>query len=52
MIPMDDKETVMIPKIEYECLLKANEWLDCLEAAGVDSWEGIEYAQEMLEEKT
>jgi hypothetical protein len=26
-------------------------WLQCLNMAGVDNWEGTEYAQEMFEEK-
>jgi hypothetical protein len=25
-------------------------WLRCLEGAGVDNWEGVEYAQEQFEE--
>ena len=25
-------------------------WLDCLEAAGVDNWEGIDYAHELYKE--
>jgi len=24
------------------------DWLDCLEAAGVDNWQGIDVAQEMM----
>ena len=26
-------------------------WLHCLEAAGVDNWEGVDYAQEMMEDE-
>jgi hypothetical protein len=44
-------ETVTIPKIEYKNLLEESKWLMCLEAAGLDSWEGIEDAQEMMEEQ-
>jgi hypothetical protein len=44
-------ETVTIPKAEYKELLEESKWLMCLEAAGVDSWEGVEYAQEMMEEQ-
>ena len=28
------------------------EWLACLEAAGVDNWQGIEEAQRMFKEET
>ena len=35
---------------EYEQLKKDQEWLRCLEAAGVDNWSGYDYAHEMLEE--
>lgn len=41
-------EMVMIPKAEYEKLLKRDEWLDCLEQAGVDNWSGIDYAHELM----
>ena len=27
-------------------------WLRCLEEAGVDNWQGIEYAQELYLERT
>lgn len=37
-------ETVTIKKSEYERLLKDSDWLSCLEAAGVDNWEGMEEA--------
>ena len=43
-------ETVTISKIEYERLLERDEWLDCLEAAGVDNWEGIDEAFIIREE--
>ncbi len=33
-------ETVTIPKSEYDALLKRDEFLSCLEAAGVDNWSG------------
>ena len=46
----DKKEMVTITKTEYERLLKKERWLECLEAAGVDNWSGIEYAYEILQE--
>lgn len=49
---MTDEESVTIPKKKYEELLEAYDWLVCLEAAGVDSWEGIEEAQQILDETT
>jgi metal-dependent HD superfamily phosphatase/phosphodiesterase len=44
------EETVTIPKSVYEQLLKDSEWLSYLEAAGVDNWDGFDYAFEMREE--
>lgn len=37
-------ETVTIPKAEYEKLLERDNWLSCLEGAGVDNWEGYDFA--------
>ena len=45
------KETVTITKEEYEYLLDQVEFLNCLEACGVDNWNGYEYAQEMYQEE-
>ena len=41
---------VTIPKKEYEELLEAQDWLSCLESAGVDNWSGIDYAYELKNE--
>lgn len=41
------EETVTISKSEYESLLKDSEWLTCLEVAGVDNWQGYDYALEL-----
>jgi hypothetical protein len=41
-------ETVTIPKADYEVLVAASDFLDCLQAAGVDNWDGYCVAQEML----
>jgi len=35
---------------EYDDLVKTQEWMYCLEAAGVSSWEGWDMAQEAREE--
>lgn len=40
-------ETVTISKSEYERLVRDSEWLALLEAAGVDNWQGIDYAYEL-----
>lgn len=41
---MADEEMVTIKKSEYARLIKREEWLECLEAAGVDNWQGIDEA--------
>jgi hypothetical protein len=45
------EETVTIPKREYEALRKDSDWLQCLEAAGVDNWQGYDYTREIQEEE-
>lgn len=47
---MEEEETVTIPKEEYEELLESQQWLDCLENAGVDNWDGLSYAIELSQE--
>lgn len=37
---IDEPEMVVIPKAEHERLLEREGWLECLEAAGVDNWDG------------
>lgn len=44
------QETVTIPKTEYESLKEDAKWLRALENAGVDNWEGISFAHELLGE--
>ena len=46
----DAKDTVTIPKSEYETLLDASKFLDALRTAGVDNWDGYEIAQDILQE--
>ena len=43
-------ETVTIPKDEYERLMHNSEFLGCLEGAGVDNWEGYDFAIDMMKE--
>ena len=45
------EETVVISKKEYEMLLRAADWLGCLEAAGVDNWQGYDYAIELRDQE-
>ncbi len=44
-------ETVAISKAVYARLLKRDAWLSCLEGAGVDNWDGYDYAQELAGEQ-
>ena len=41
-------ETVTISKEEYESLLEDQHMLQCLQAAGVDNWDGYDLAIEMM----
>ncbi len=43
---MADTEMVTILQVEHKRLLDRDAFLSCLEAAGVDNWDGIEYAKE------
>lgn len=40
--------TVTIPKSEYDQLMHDADKLSCLEALGVDNWQGYDDAMEML----
>ena len=43
---MDKSKTIEIPEYRYKDLIHAEIMLSCLESAGVDNWEGYEYAME------
>ena len=48
---MDSLEkTITITEKEYNQLIKGQEFLQSLEAAGVDNWEGYDYALELIKE--
>ena len=47
---MNEKDRVAVDKEEYEELVSDQKFLNALRAAGVDSWEGYEIAQEMMED--
>lgn len=40
-------ENITITKAEYDKLVERDEWLSCLEQAGVDNWEGISHAYDI-----
>lgn len=42
-----DEETITITKKEYEALLDASWKLQALDSAGVDNWDGYDYAMEI-----
>lgn len=42
-------EMITITKDRFEELVAAEEWVDALEAAGVDNWEGYDFAIDLLE---
>lgn len=44
-------DVVTISRREYEQLLSDSDWLACLEAAGVDNWEGFDIARDILREE-
>jgi len=43
-------EMITITKKEYDRLIEREEWLECLEAAGVDNWQGYDDARALLKE--
>lgn len=49
---MDESmDTVVVTRSEYESLLEARAFLDCLDACGVDNWSGYSDAQQMFNEE-
>ncbi len=47
---MTGEAVITIGVSEYMVLLKDQSFLNCLKNAGVDNWDGYEYALELLEE--
>lgn len=43
---LDEDGSVTISKADYDALIRDTRFLKCLEAAGVDNWEGSSYAVE------
>ena len=48
---MSKELTITITMEEYEELKRDQDFLNCLAAAGVDNWEGYEYAQELMDDE-
>lgn len=46
---MTQEKTITITIAEYNSLLEREVWLECLEEAGVDNWDGMSFAHEILE---
>ena len=44
------EETITISKKDYDKMMSELLWLCCLEEAGVDNWEGIDFAREAYDE--
>lgn len=44
-------ETITIPLEDYNKMIARLDWLDCLEAAGVDAWDGYDTAKVMYSEQ-
>jgi hypothetical protein len=50
--PSEDPNVfVEIPLSEYEQLKEDQAWLSCLEAAGVDNWDGWSFALQIKRER-
>lgn len=45
------EDSVTISASEYEELLSDAQFMRCLEAAGVDNWEGYDIAKDMLKDE-
>jgi hypothetical protein len=49
-MPIADHFTVTITQEEYDSLRRQALWLEALESAGVDNWQGCEYARDEYRE--
>lgn len=47
LITIKGEEFYLVPKATYERDSESIDWLMCLEAAGVDNWEGYDMARQM-----
>ena len=44
-----DEDKITIDKTLYNELMRDSRWLSALDAAGVDDWDGIDFAHELFE---
>lgn len=51
MVRSENPTEYLLTAEEYEEIQDRLCWLHCLEAAGVDNWEGTDYAQELMAEE-
>ena len=49
---MTDEEMITVPKKKWLEMLDRLAWLYALEDAGVDNWNGIDYAYELFNEES
>lgn len=49
--PEVDHDVVVISRAEYERLQNDSEFLSCLQACGVDNWNGYGDAKQMMDEQ-
>lgn len=47
-LPHDPIETVIISKADYEGMVEDSRFLESLQSAGVDNWQGYSYACEIF----
>lgn len=48
---MEEQQLIMITKKDLDLLIERSELLSCLEACGVDNWDGYSDAIEMMNEE-
>lgn len=46
---VDGVEFTLVPTKEFNNLLESQQFLDALQAAGVDNWDGYDIAREFME---
>lgn len=45
------EEMITILKPDYDDLVESQRWLNALENAGVDNWDGCDFARELYQEE-
>lgn len=49
-VAADNEELITVSKREYDALVEDANTLSCLYAAGVNNWDGYDYAMEMIQD--